>query len=159
MKPTLTYLQTCTEDQHDWRLNEFSQNFKWLEHPLEPGDLVDMGGPEKRFRVVQVERYEPINLNQPLSAINFAQVCLDDQPMPPRETWESSLATGEIPYGVVEAVGEPIEDMGMYMASRIGKPFELSFFEPSQYDCYKPIASNASYPAIYLAWQKVAVAA
>lgn len=149
-------MQCCTEYQHDWQLNEFSQSFQWLEQRLQPGDLVSMGGEEKRFRVVQLERYEPIGLNQPLAGIDFAQVCLDDQPVPDREVWESSRATGEYPYGVVEGVGMPI-DTGMYAASRIGKPFELSFFEPPQYDCYKPTNGKYSYPYIYLAWARVDV--
>jgi hypothetical protein len=148
---TLTLIQTCTEEQHDYAtLNESSMSFEWRESPLQVDDLVSLGS-ESRWRVVRTQRYEPINLNQPLNGIDFVEVCLDAEPVPDREIWSTSQLEGdEYPFGVVPGLGEAIERVGVCF-----REFEIPFYSKSQYDCYKPAVLKGNYAAIYLVWEKV----
>lgn len=136
------------QEEHLSPLEESLQTL-WCDHAPSVDDLISLGQ-EKRWRVLEVNTFTPMNPSQSITAVHDVLVARADQPLLSREAWAPyeirALAEARDLHISIAALGGEILERRINYRNQlppVGKPL---------YD-FKPVGKGTQHYAVPRPWQ------
>jgi hypothetical protein len=159
-------IYACCKESDRLYLDESSVRIEWAESTPALNDIISMGR-QKRWVVVEIAAYKPVNLGQAVQAVYLVYVQREDLPLAPKVDW-SFFHPQENIHVFLSAIAEPELQLGFNIMGdppRLGERLLAQEIAPyprqirsvprewvvDRYDTYLPEHQTA-YSAIYLIW-------